>query len=176
MPRIGINVAVLAELQRQLNHELSAAHSYLALSHWCELQNLKGFARFFAKQANEERAHARRFIDHLLDRGALPELTQVPAPTGRFDSLLDVARHARSMEQANTAGIHAAYEATAREKDYPAQVLLHWFINEQVEEEDWANELVDRVEAANCAGGLSDLDRHIERYLVEKVVEEGKPS
>jgi len=162
---------VLTELQRQLNHELSAAHAYIALSLWCEEQNCKGFARFFLKQAEEEREHARKFMDHLLDRQVLPELTELAAPKGKFKSLMDIARQALAMEQANTAGINAAYEAAVKAKDYPAMILLQWFITEQVEEEDWANEMVERVEQASCAGALSDLDRHIERYLSEKVGE-----
>jgi ferritin len=165
MPGLPINPAVLAELQRQLNHELAAAHAYTALAVWCVDQNLKGFAQYFYKQSVEERAHAQRFIDHLLDRGQLPELRDLPAPRGRFDALLDVARQAQQMERDNTAGVNAVYEVALREKDYPAQVMLHWFINEQVEEEDWTDEMVERVESAGCAGALSDLDRHIDRYL-----------
>ena len=165
MSERGIKAPVLKELQRQLNHELGAAHSYLALALWCDLQNLKGFARYFSKQAHEERAHAQKFIGHLLDRNVLPLLTAVAAPTTDFQGLLEIARHAQKMEQANTAGIHACYAAATAANDYAAQVLLHWFINEQVEEEDWADEMVERVESANCSGGLSDLDRHIERYL-----------
>ena len=69
------------------------------------------------------------------------------------------------MEQANTRGINAVYEASVAAKDYPAQVLMHWFIKEQVEEEAWAAELVDRVQAATCAGSLLDLDRHVEKLL-----------
>lgn len=164
---------VLTELQRQLNHELFAAHGYLALSLWCEDKNFKGFARYFLKQADEERAHARKFIDHLLDRQVLPSVTELAAPKGQFKSLMDVAKQALAMEQANTAGINAAYEAALKAKDYPSMVLLQWFITEQVEEEDWANEMVDRVQEAGCAGALSDLDRHIERYLTEKVADGG---
>jgi ferritin len=98
-------------------------------------------------------------------------VAEIAAPKGKFKSLMEIAKHALGMEQANTAGIHAAYEAAVAAKDYPSMVLLQWFISEQVEEEDWANEMVDRVEQAGCAGALSDLDRHIERYLAEKVVE-----
>ena len=162
---------VLTELQRQLNQELSAAHAYLSLSLWCEFENYKGFARFFNKQADEERVHARKLIDHLLDRNAIPELVELAAPRAKFKSLLDIAKQALAMEQANTAGINAAYEAAASAKDYPAIVLLQWFISEQVEEEAWGNEMVDRVERAGCAGAVTDLDRHIERYLDEKVAE-----
>ena len=64
-----------------------------------------------------------------------------------------------------TPSVNSDYEAAQAAKDYPAQVLMHWFINEQVEEEAWSTEGVERVQAASCAGGLSDLDRHIERYL-----------
>ena len=169
MPGVAIKPAVLTELQRQLNQELAAAHSYEALGLWCEMLNYKGFARWFNKQAAEERTHARKLINHLLDRGVLPELAPIPAPKGKFNSLMDVAKQAQSMEQSNTGGINSAYKAATTEGDYPAQVLLQWFINEQVEEEAWADEMVDRVDSANCAGGVSDLDRHIERYLGEEV-------
>ena len=165
MPGILINPIVLDELQRQLSYELGAAHAYQALAVWCEEQNLKGFAGFFQKQSIEEREHAQKLIKHLLDRGNLPELGPLSAPKGKFENLLEAAKHAQTMEQSNTAGIVHAYEAAFAANDYPAQVILQWFINEQVEEEAWADEMVERVMSATCAGGLGDLDRHIERYL-----------
>jgi len=167
MPATAIKPGVLKELQRQLNHELAAAHAYLALAVWCHDQNFKGFARFFSKQAGEERQHAQKLMDHLLDRQVLPRLAAMPEPKGEFRDLLGAAQHAESMERENTAGIHACYEAAVREGDVASQVLLQWFVTEQVEEEDWTAEMVQRVQRANCAGGLGDLDRHIERYLKE---------
>jgi ferritin len=166
MPAIAIPPAVLAEIQRQMNHEYGAAHAYTALAHWCADQNLKGFARYFHKQSGEERVHAQRFAGHLIDRGVLPELGALPAPKTAFTSLLEVARQAQQMERANTAGINRAYAAASKESDYPAQVALQWFVSEQVEEEAWSDEMVERVEAAT-PGGLSYLDRHIERILGE---------
>lgn len=165
MSNTRIPAKVLAELNRQLNHELAAAHGYRALMVWCNDQNLQGFARLFAKQTVEEHEHAEKIISHVLDRGVMPELTGIAAPKQSFRSLIEVAHQAQSMEHANTQGINAVFEAAQAAKDYPAQVLMHWFINEQIEEEAWCLEMVERVEAANCAGGLSDLDRHIERYL-----------
>ena len=165
MPNSKISSKVLAELNRQINQELNAAQEYLALSLWCDVRNLAGFTSFFASQSAEEREHAARITKHLLDRGVAPELAAIPAPRQAYKSLLEAALQAQAMEQANTKGIHAAFEAALAAKDFPAQVLLHWFINEQVEEEAWAAEMVDRVQAASCAGSLSDLDRHIERHL-----------
>lgn len=165
MAKTKIPSKVLTELNRQLNHELSAAHAYLALSAWCASQNLKGFASFFAKQSAEEHDHAGKIVKHILDRGLAPELAAIAAPRQNFTTLVEVAEHAQAMEQTNTQGINAVYEAAVAAKDYPAQVLMHWFIKEQVEEEAWAAEMVDRVQSATCAGSALDLDRHIEKIL-----------
>lgn len=176
MAGTGIPAAVVTEIQRQMNHEYAAAHAYTALAVWCDDQNLKGFARFFHKQSGEEREHAMRFADHLLDRGVRPELQALPAPTTTFKSLLEVAKHAQKMEQLNTKGINKVYAAAVKTGDYPAQVALQWFINEQVEEEAWCAEMVDRVADVGPGIGLMALDRHIERYLAEKGHEGGEES
>lgn len=169
MSKSKISTKVAEELNRQFNQELAAAHAYLALSVWCEVRNLNGFGQYFVKQAGEERAHADRILKHLTDRGMTPVVAALPAPKQDFKTLLEAALQAQALETANTHGIHAVYEAALAAKDYPAQVLMHWFINEQVEEEAWANEMVERIQVASCAGSLSDLDRHIGRYLEEEV-------
>jgi len=167
MAKTKIPSQTLTELNRQFNCELTAAHAYLALSVWCASRSLTGFAGFFAKQSGEEHEHAEKIMNHVLDRGVAPELAGIAVPKQSFKSLLEVVEKAQAMEQANTGGINAVYEAAVVDKDYPAQVLMHWFIKEQVEEEAWAGELVDRVRAATCAGSLSDLDRHVEKLLAD---------
>ena len=171
MPESKIPKKVTEELNRQANQELAAALSYLALSVWCDVRNLKGFGKYFVKQSGEERAHAERILKHLTDRGETAKLASLPAPKQEFKTLLEIALQAQAQERANTQGVNAVYEAAVAAKDYPAQVLMHWFINEQVEEEDWSAEMVERVQEAACAGSLSSLDRHIERYLAEEVRE-----
>lgn len=160
-----MNPAVEQELQRQFNYELSAAHAYLGMALWCEHENYPGFAGFFFKQEQEEREHARRIMRHLRDRDILPVVTEVKAPRTAYGNLLEVASQAQAMERANSAGINQAYEAALAARDYPAQVMLQWFINEQVEEEAWTDAMVDYVQKATCAGSLMDLDRHLEKYL-----------
>jgi ferritin len=169
-----IPAKVVSELNRQFNQELGSAHSYRALSFWCEEQNFKGFACYFDKQANEEHTHAKKIIAHLIDRRVLPETGDISAPKCSFKSLLDAAQHAQHLERKNTEGINSVYEAALAAKDYPAQVLMHWFINEQIEEERWSTEMVERVQSATCAGSLSDLDRHIERLLAERLFADDK--
>ncbi|MCX8156307.1 MAG: ferritin [Verrucomicrobiae bacterium] len=172
MPGKPMTPAVEQELQRQFNYELGAAHAYLAMALWCEQQNYPGFAEFFFKQEQEEREHARRIMRHLLDRDVLPVLAEVKAPRTGYGNLLEVASQAQAMERANSAGINQAYEAALADKDYPAQVMLQWFINEQVEEEAWTDAMVDFVQKATCAGSLMDLDRHLEKYLASGEEEE----
>ena len=168
-----IPAKVLTELNRQYNQELNASHGYRALALWCEDQNLKGFARYFARQIGEEHLHAGKIASHVIDRGLLPETGAIAAPKTHFKSLLEVAQQAQTMESENTQGINSAYETALAAKDYPAQMLMQWFITEQIEEEAWCLEMVERVQAANCAGGVSDLDRHIERYLEAAEIKEG---
>lgn len=165
MNKPSIPAVVLTELNRQANHEFAAAHGYTAIAAWCEAEALPGCAAFFRRQAAEEREHADKIMSHLLDRGVTPEFAAVPAPRQDFGSLLEVAQEALAKEQANTRGIHAVYEAALAAKDYPAQVLMHWFINEQVEEEKWANDLVTLVRNSSCAGSLASLDRHVSSLL-----------
>jgi ferritin len=174
MPKSNISPNVVEELNHLFNQELSAAHSFLALSIWRDVRNLKGFGKYFVKQAGAERAHAERILKHLTDRGVTAEVVALAAPKQDFRTLLEGAQQAH--EYANTLGVNAVFEAALVARDAPAQVLMHWFINEQVEEEDWSTEMVERVQAASCSGGMSDLDRHIERYLAEEVREVPKES
>ncbi len=157
--------SVVEALEKQLTHELYAANCYLAMAYWCSVNDWDGFAKFFHKQAGEEREHAAKMLNHLVDRAVLPRIGALPAPRHEFPALIEVARTALALERTNTAGINAAYAVALEHKDYPSQVMLQWFINEQVEEEAWCAELIDRVAAANCAGGLAELDRHIVKYL-----------
>ena len=156
---------VIAALEKQADHELLASQNYLAMSYWCEVHHYAGFASFFKKQAGEEREHANKILQHLADRDVVPKIGPIPAPVGAFKALIEVSQAAYDFERANTAGIHAAYEVALAEKDYPAQVLLHWFINEQVEEEAWSDKLLVKTREAGCAGALLNLDRHLEKII-----------
>jgi len=95
----------------------------------------------------------------------MPEMTALAAPKQNFKSLLEVAQHAQAMEAETTLGIHAVYEAALAAKDYPVQVFMQWFINEQVEEEAWTDKLLAKTREATCSGSVSTLDRHLSKIL-----------
>jgi len=156
---------LIAALEKQADHELFAAQSYLAMAYWSDVHHHGGFAEFFKKQAGEEREHAAKILKHLADRDVVPKIGAVAAPASNFKLLIELAQSAFELERANTSGIHEAYEVALAEKDYPAQVLLHWFIAEQVEEEAWSDKLLVKTREAGCAGALLNLDRHLEKIL-----------
>ena len=160
-----MNQTVIEALEKQANHERFAAESYRALHYWCETRHYSGFAAFFRKQTEEELEHAGKILDFLADRDVLPTLLPIEAPLRNFANLVEVAKTAYDLERANTTGIHAVYEIALREKDYATQIMLHWFIAEQVEEETWSDKMLGKTRAAQCSGALIYLDRHIVKEL-----------
>jgi ferritin len=136
-----IKTPILAALTKQIQHEQSNAHAYEAMSHYFGGVNLHGLEAFMARQVVDERMHAEKFIEHVRDRGGRVELFTIPAPKSDFASPLEAVTSARDLERKTTEMIHRLYELARKENDYALEVLLHWYITEQVEEEKWADEL-----------------------------------
>jgi len=129
-------------MNEQINKELFSSYLYLSMAAFFEEKNLSGFASWMHLQADEEREHAMKFYEHILERGGRVLLKAIDAPKTEWNSNLEVAEEVAAHEGKVTASIYALYELALKEKDYPAQVMLQWFISEQVEEEKNAAELV----------------------------------
>jgi len=156
---------LIEALEKQIAHEFYAANMYLSMACWFETEAYSGFAKFFRQQATEEREHAEKFIDHLLERGVNPKILGIPEADPQLATALDGAKLALALEEENTAGIVACYELALEVKDYASQPLLQWFISEQMEEEAWAGDLVTKTARAECPGALYSLDRHVVKDL-----------
>lgn len=133
-------------INEQINKELFSSYLYLSMAAFFEAQNLPGFAHWMSIQSEEEREHAMKFYEHLLDRGGKVVLKAIEAPATEWASNLVVFKEAQAHEAKVTLSIYALYEQALSEKDFPAQVLLQWFITEQVEEEKNAAEIVHQLE------------------------------
>lgn len=132
----------------QITHEFYAAYLYLAMAAHFEEANFGGFAQWFRMQAKEEEAHAMRLFDYMVERGERIELKQIDKPPVDFGSPVDAFNAALAHERKVTGLINRIYEAAVAAKDYATQVMLQWFIEEQVEEEDTAGTAVERLEMA----------------------------
>jgi ferritin len=123
-----------------------------------------------AHQANEEREHAMKFYEHLVDRGGRVLLKAIAAPDTEWPSNLAVFKEAQAHEAKVTQSIYNLYEQALSEKDFPAQVLLQWFITEQVEEEKNAAEIVSQLEMIDArATAVLMLDKQLSKRGKGKV-------
>jgi ferritin len=136
----------------QINKEFYSAYLYLSMAAYFAGQNLPGFATWLHVQEKEEREHGMKLYDFLVDRGGEVALKAIAEPPTQWKSSLDAFKEVQTHEAAVTASINALYELALAEKDYPAQVLLHWYINEQVEEEKNAAEIVQQLELIDAHG------------------------
>mgnify|MGYP002641075902 CR=1 FL=1 len=147
-------------LNQQLNEELFSAYLYQAMSADFQRKNLPGFASWMSIQAQEEMAHARKFYKFILDRGGKVQLKAIAQPQAEWSSPSAAFAAGLTHERHISECIHNLYAVSEEERDYPTRVFLHWFIEEQVEEEatseEWG-EKVKRVE--NDPSGLFAVDK-----------------
>lgn len=145
----------------QINHELGAAHAYLGMAAYMDAQDLPGFAAWFRAQSAEENTHAMKLYDFLVSCGAEIELGGLSAPRSKFQSPKSVFEAGLEMERTVTAQIKAMYRSAMDEGDYTAQPLLHWFLEEQVEEEDSFETAIVQIDAAETRFDLLMLDQQM---------------
>jgi ferritin len=136
----------------QIQKELYSSYLYLSMAAYFADRNLSGFAHWMRVQEAEEREHAMKFYDYILERGGKVLLKAIDAPKTEWKSTLEVAEEVSAHEAKVTASIYALYETALKEKDYPAQVMLQWFITEQVEEEKNAAEIVANLKLIEVGG------------------------
>lgn len=149
-------------INEQIQKEYHSSYLYLAMAAYCEAGNLPGSAKWMRLQSQEELSHAMKLYDHVVDRGGRVTLQAIPQPPAEYKSALDVFEKVLAHEQLVTASIHKLYASALKENDYAAQVMLQWFVTEQVEEEKSAGAVVEQLKAiGDSKNGLLMLDRHL---------------
>jgi len=153
---------VEAAINDQIAKEFFASHLYLSMAAWFEDQNLPGFANWMRMQTEEERAHAMRLFNYLIEAGGRVRLQAMAAPAVDFQSPLQVMKESLKHEQKVTASIRKIYELAEKEKDYGTQLHLQWFITEQQEEEKNVGDVIARLEmAGDNKVALMFIDREL---------------
>ena len=136
----------------QITVELASSMAYLQMSAHFEAENLTGMAAWMRAQAEEEKEHAHRFLQFVLDRGNLVKLGAIDAPESAFESVEHVFETALSQEQSVTKTIHDLYRLASESGDLASYPFLQTFIEEQNEEEAMVETILERV---RIAGGES---------------------
>ena len=155
-----LNKAMQDAINEQIKNELYSSYLYLAMAAHFESTNLPGFAHWMKIQATEEVKHAMKFFEYVYERGGKVTLKAIDQPPSDFKSPLEIFKAASKHEQKVTAMIHKLYEIALKENDYPSQVMLQWFIREQVEEEKNAEGIVEQLKmAGDSSAALLMADR-----------------
>lgn len=159
---MSMSAVVRDAINEQINEELSASYQYLAMSAYCERQNLRGCARWLRLQSQEEYGHGMKLFDFMIARGCDVDLKPLTAPTVNFSSLLDVFESVQRQEIEVSQQIDSLYELAFKEKAFSAFAELQWFITEQVEEEQMAREVLAKMRMVkDDPSAILDLDREL---------------
>ncbi len=146
----------------QINAELWSAYLYLAMSMDAEAKGLKGVANWFYVQYLEEQDHARIFMNYLNSRDAKVLLQPIAEVPTEWDSVLDMFKQTLEHEKKVTALINNLAFIANEDRDFASINRLVWFIDEQVEEEENAREMIAAVEAVECNKyGMYMLDKEL---------------
>ena len=149
-------------LNAQINAEMWSAYLYLSMSVDAEAKGLKGVANWFYVQFQEEQDHARILMNYILSRNAEVRLQPIAEVRTSWSSPLEMFRDTLEHEQKVTAMINNLAAIAAGDKDYASSNMLVWFIDEQVEEEESAREMIGACEAVEGNKfGLYMLDKEL---------------
>jgi len=132
-------------INKQVNHEFYAAYLYLSMSADFENKGFSGFAHWMKLQSQEEVEHAMKLFDYLNERGGKVTLTSIETPKAKWTTVLEAFDDALKHEMKVTQLIHNMVDLAQQEKDHATVSFLQWFVDEQVEEESSANEIVDKL-------------------------------
>ncbi len=149
-------------LSEQITLELESSIVYLQLAIALEDHDLPGMASWMRLQSDEERDHAAKFIQHVTDRGGRPQIGPIGAPQDVGDSVLAAFEASLAHEEKVSESIRNLYRQAQGEGDIDVIPLLHWFIDEQIEEEATVSEIVGRLRLIGSDGsGLLRLDAEL---------------
>ena len=146
----------------QINAELYSAYLYLAMEAYFHTKGLAGFATWMRVQVQEEMVHAMKMYDFLNARGGRVELQELARPTLAWDTPLAAFEAAYGHETGITERINKLVDLAIKESDHASNNFLQWFVAEQVEEEQSAGAVVDKLKMIGASGeGLFQLDKEL---------------
>lgn len=162
-------------LNEQVNAELYSAYMYLSMESYFKSLNLNGFSNWMRVQTQEEVMHAMKIYDFVNERGGRVILKAIEGPPTKWDSPLAVFEAVYAHEQKVTGLINDLVDLAIKEKDHATNTFLQWFVNEQVEEESSADEVVQQLKMMeNAPGGMFMLDRELGQRVFTPPAAEGE--
>ena len=157
-----LSAKVVELLNNQVNAEFYSAYLYLDMANYYKNEGLDGYYNWYKVQAQEERDHALLFMDYLQQNGVEVVLEAIAKPDKEFKAFIDPLKAGAEHERLVTSLIHDIHAAAYEEKDFRTMQFLDWFVKEQAEEEDNADDMVKKFELfGNDSKGLYQLDNEL---------------
>ncbi len=153
---------LFAAFNQQVGNEMGASMQYISIASYFDQEGLGGLARFFYRQSEEEREHAMKFVNFIVDAGGPLRIPQIAAPRAEFGSASDAVQAALDWETEVTRQIYDLVDIAKEEKNYIAHRFLDWFVDEQFEEVTTMEELLQVVERAGD-GNLLAVEEYLSR-------------
>ncbi|HNZ25980.1 MAG TPA: ferritin [Spirochaetota bacterium] len=146
-------------INEQINKEFFSSYLYLSMAAYFESINFEGFAHWMRLQSKEENSHAIKFFNYIYERGGKVTLKAIEKPKAEWKSPLEAFEEAYEHEKFITDSIYKILEAAKAEKDYATENFLAYYIEEQVEEENSASNIVEKLKFINeNRNGLMQMD------------------
>lgn len=140
-----INKEVTEVLEQQVNKEFYSAYLYLSMSAHFSDTGLLGFANWMRVQAQEEQAHAMLIYDFLVERGEKVILTAIDTPPNTWGTTLEIMEEVLKHEMYVTSLIDNIVNVAEKHKDRATMSYMNWFVDEQVEEEAGAQDIISKL-------------------------------
>lgn len=155
------------EMNQQIKYEFFSSHLYLAMAAKLEELDYPGAAHYMKLQAEEERQHAMKFFDFIIEKDGKVDVFGFEDPKFEGSTLVEILESVLKHEKWVTERIYFLMDIAQEEKDYMSINLLNWFVNEQMEEEATADNWIKRAKMIGNDGiGLYQLDKELgERVL-----------
>ncbi len=165
---------IINAINDQINAEQYSALLYLSMSAWFNAKGLPGFANWMYVQYQEELSHANKLFNYANERGGRVLLKAIEQMPTEWENIVEAMEETLKHEQHVTALINNLVDIAIEEKDHATQSFLQWFVDEQVEEEANASEILDTLRLVNGQGnGIFMLDREFRnRTFVDGTVTE----
>ncbi len=145
-------------LNLQVDKEGYSSHLYLSMASWAETQGLSGIAEWLYAQSEEERVHMLKLVKYINERDGKAKIIAVKEPPADFGSVQEMFEKVLEHEQYVTASINEIVQVCVDENDYTTHNWVQWFVNEQIEEEASARNILDRLKLAGNQLYLFDRD------------------
>lgn len=141
-----LNKKIVDLLNSQINKEFYSSYLYLDMSNYYYAKNLNGFGNWFAIQTQEEYAHAMLFLKYVQNNGETITMNAIAAPNKAYSNFKQPLETSLEHEISISASINDIYAEAHGLKDFKTMQFLNWFVKEQGEEEQKADDLNKRFE------------------------------